>query len=270
MSSSPRSSVRSRRNQGLERTKRLRGTAVAVQSRVIAILSAEQHHHQGPSGSGSWAAFATGGGLGSLLQFDEHVLPPGTAPEAWHAEGELLTYVREGNITCDGAGLLQATEVQLVVDGSMPWQLRNRSKTESARVFQLTFAPSEHLLSAAYAQRRFTVAERRERWKLIASPDAREGSLMLLARARVYSALLHDGVHVVHALSPGHSAWLHVVDGACAVDGTRLSAGDAASFVDERSVSVIARGGTELLLVEVVPGAPTPAASTISTPPTSL
>jgi redox-sensitive bicupin YhaK (pirin superfamily) len=75
---------------------------------------------------------------------------------------------------------------------------------------------------------------------------------MMLARARVYSALLPDGFHVVHKLETGRGAWLHVVDGACAVGESLLRAGDAASFVDERSVSLTARGVTELLLIEVL------------------
>jgi len=221
---------------------------------MISILSAAQHFHEGPADRGSWATFAAGAGLGVLVQFDEHLLPPGLGPQAWHAAGELLTYVRDGNVTCNSAGLLHATEVQLVVDGLLPWRVHNNSTTESARVFQLTFAPAERLASAAYKQRRFTVAERREHWKLIASPDAHDGSLMLLAHARVYSALLPDGFHVVHELEAGRGAWLHVVDGACTVGESRLRAGDAASFVGERSVSLTAHGGTELLLIEVLAG----------------
>lgn len=218
---------------------------------MISILRAAQHFHLGPADRGTWATFSGGAGLGVLAQLDEHLLPPGVEPQAWHAAGELLTYVHDGNVTCESAGLLQATEVQLVVDGLEPWRVRNRSKTDSARVFQLTFASPGAQTGVTCTQRRFTMAERREHWRLIASPDASLGSLLLLARACVYSSLLRDGFHVVHELPTGHAAWLHVVDGGCVVGETWLRAGDGASFTDERSVSLTARGVTELLLVEV-------------------
>jgi redox-sensitive bicupin YhaK (pirin superfamily) len=218
---------------------------------MISVLNATQRFQEAPPDSFGWATFASGAGLGSLQQMHEYVLPPGGA-RTWNTKGELLTYVRDGTVTCDTSVSLRSTEMQLVNHGLAPWHVHNVSKLASAHVFQIIFAPSTRIRGPSHTQRRFSVAERRAKWLLVASSDARDGALHLLARARVYSTLLHDGIHVVHELAVGRAAWLHVIDGECTIGGhSRLRAGDAAGFFDERSVSLTSRGDTELLLVEV-------------------
>jgi len=218
---------------------------------MISVLQAAQRLQEAPPDGGGWATFASGAGLGSLQQVHEYVLPPDGA-RTWNSKGELLTYVRDGAVTCDTSVSLSSTEMQLVNHGLAPWHVHNRSKLESAHVFQLIFAPSTRFRGPSHSQRRFTMAERRAKWLLVASSDAREGGLHLLARARVYSTLLGDGFHVVHPLASGRAAWLHVIDGECTIGGhSRLHAGDAAAFINERSVSITSRGDTELLLIEV-------------------
>jgi len=61
--------------------------------------------------------------------------------------------------------------------------------------------------------KRFSAAERRDGLCVVASPDGRKGSLRIHQDALVYSAMLDPGQHVVHELSPGRKAWLHVVQG---------------------------------------------------------
>jgi hypothetical protein len=77
----------------------------------------------------------------------------------------------------------------------------------------------------------------------------------LTTRARVASALLRRGQHVVHMLEPGHSAWLHVVVGTVLLGELALTTGDGVALLDELALSVTARGDCELLLVELEPRA---------------
>ena len=75
----------------------------------------------------------------------------------------------------------------------------------------------------------------------------------------MYSALLDPGQHVVHELSQGRRAWLHLVHGEVILGDVVLTAGDGAGFTGERAVSLTAREDAEILLVDLGverPGSP--------------
>jgi redox-sensitive bicupin YhaK (pirin superfamily) len=67
----------------------------------------------------------------------------------------------------------------------------------------------------------------------------------------LYSSLLDRGQHIIHELSEGRSAWLHIVQGAVTLGSVLLNAGDGAGILDERAVSMTAREGTEILLLDL-------------------
>jgi redox-sensitive bicupin YhaK (pirin superfamily) len=100
-------------------------------------------------------------------------------------------------------------------------------------------------------QTRFSAAQRRGGLCVIASPDAQRGSLRLHQDARIYSALLERGQHVVHELLPGRGAWLHLVHGELQLADLLLTTGDGAAITEERAVSLTASAETEILLVDL-------------------
>jgi redox-sensitive bicupin YhaK (pirin superfamily) len=127
----------------------------------------------------------------------------------------------------------------------------NASPTDWAHVFQIWLRPSMPGLEPGHEQRRFCNAERRGVLCVVASPDARQGSLRIHQDALLHSALLARGQHIIHELSPGRSAWLHVVDGAATLGDVSLSTGDGAGIAGERAISLTVTEDTELLLLEL-------------------
>lgn len=118
-------------------------------------------------------------------------------------------------------------------------------------MFQIRLQAAGLKLKTSQEQRRFSLAERRDNLRVIASPDARLGSLRLHVDALLCSAVLSSGQHVVHALGEERSAWLHVVQGEITLGNARLTTGDGAAVTSARSVSFTAVGEAELLLVEL-------------------
>jgi redox-sensitive bicupin YhaK (pirin superfamily) len=86
---------------------------------------------------------------------------------------------------------------------------------------------------------------------VVASRDARRGSLRLDQDAAVYSAMLERGRHVVHELAPGRRAWLHIVQGDATFGDIVLTTGDGVGVTAERAVSITARLRTEILLLDL-------------------
>lgn len=148
--------------------------------------------------------------------------------------------------------MLLAGEFQRLTAGSGVFHgVTNASRRESAQRFQIRLRPSEAGLSPALEQRRFSAAERRGRLCVVASPDARRGSLRIHQDALVCSAMLYPGQHVVHELASGRGAWVHLVHGEATLAELVLATGDGVGVTAERAVSLTARDETELLLIDV-------------------
>ena len=235
---------------------------------MIALRRAEERHHDRRREREVWLTFYPQGrmgpfaaGFGVLAVLDEDRLSPGTAiPCRPDHDAEIVTYVRDGALAYDDAagasGVLQAGEFQRTTarEGSRLGET-NPSRTDWAHVFQIWLRPALGGLAPCREQKRFSTAERRGGLCVVASPDARKGSLRFRQDALLYSAMLSPGTHVVHELGRRRSAWLHLVEGEITLGDLVLSTGDGAGLTAERAVSFTAREDTEVLLVDMA-GAP--------------
>jgi redox-sensitive bicupin YhaK (pirin superfamily) len=195
--------------------------------------------------------------FGPLEAIDESRLPPrADVPRRGGGDAEIVTYVREGAIAYEDstghAGVIHAGEFQRVLTAhGARHSEANASRIEWAHMFQVRLCHSAPLLEPGREQKRFSAAQRRGGLCLVASSDARAGSLRLDQDTRIYSALLEPGQHVVHELAPEHAAWLHVVQGEITLANLVLVTGDGAGVVTERAVSLTARESSEILLFDV-------------------
>jgi redox-sensitive bicupin YhaK (pirin superfamily) len=127
----------------------------------------------------------------------------------------------------------------------------NGSHADSAQVFQIGLRSSAAEVEPSHEQMRFSVADRRGGLCIVASSDARRGSLRIHQDALVYSAVLHAGQHVVHELDVGRCAWLHVVQGEVSLGDALLTTGDGAGATSERALSLTAQVDSEILLLDM-------------------
>ena len=196
--------------------------------------------------------------FGPLKSLSERHLPPGAmASRIPHHDAEIVTYVREGALAYEDApgrsGVIQAGEFQGTTAGrGIRRSEKNASRSNWAQVFQLLLAPSGAGLEPDHEQKRFSTAQRRGgRLCVVASGDARKGSLSIHQDALMCSALLEPGQHVVHELLQGRIAWLHLVEGEATLGDIVLTTGDGAGVTAERAVSLTAQSETEILLLDV-------------------
>lgn len=231
---------------------------------MISLRRATERHHDRRRKREVWRTFdpvdrsdRLADRFGALEAIDESRLPPrADVPRRVGGDAEIVTYVREGAVAYEDstghAGVIQAGEFQrmLTAHGARHSEA-NASRIEWAHVFQIRMCHSAPELEPGREQKRFSAAERRGGLCIVASPDARAGSLRLGQDTRIYSALLEPGQHVVHELAPERAAWLHVVQGEVTLDDLALVTGDGAGVTTERAVSLTAREGSEILLFDV-------------------
>lgn len=231
---------------------------------MISLRRADQRHHDLGEDQDVWLTFSAGqssdawdGGFCGLESLNEVSLGPGAQlANRSHPDAEVVTYVREGGLAVDDMerrrGIIQAGEYRRMnARRTVRTTERNASRSAWVHFFQIGLSPCRADLYPAYEQKRFSTGERRGGLRVIASPDARNGSLLLRQQAVILSALLAPGQHVVHALAADRSAWLHLVRGEASIGDIRMTTGDGAGVIGERCVSFTAHDTVEVLLIDL-------------------
>ncbi len=111
----------------------------------------------------------------------------------------------------------------------------NGSATEPMPFILFWIVPSVDGLELSVQQRQYSVEDRTDRWLQIMGP-AGEGGLDLAQGARALVSRLTDGAESKHSFDEGRGGYLYITEGAAAVAGSALSAGDAAK-IEGRSTS---------------------------------
>ena len=173
-----------------------------------------------------------------------------------HRDMEILSYVLEGGLahkdSTGGGGVLKPGDVQRMSAGTGVMHSEfNASRTEPVHFLQIWLLPGRRGIAPGYEQKYFPPEQRQGQLRLIASPDAADGSVTIHQDARVYSTLLGKGQTVTHALAPGRHAWVQVARGQVRLGDIVLSAGDGAALSDEQSVSLTGAEPSEVLLFDL-------------------
>jgi redox-sensitive bicupin YhaK (pirin superfamily) len=173
-----------------------------------------------------------------------------------HRDMEIISYVLEGGLehrdSMGHGSVIVPGDVQRMTAGTgVAHSEFNASRNDVVHFLQIWIVPERRGLAPSYEQRRFTDEEKKNRFRLVASRDGRDGSVTVHQDAELWVVLLDPGVRVAHALAAGRHAWLQVTRGKILVNGERLVAGDGAALSQESSVEVEASERAEVLLFDL-------------------
>jgi redox-sensitive bicupin YhaK (pirin superfamily) len=196
-------------------------------------------------------------GFRALRVINEDRVAPGrgfgTHP---HEDMEIVTYVLDGALehrdSLGTGSTIRPGELQRMTAGTGILHSEfNPSSTGPVHLYQIWLLPEREGLEPSYEQKAFPEGERRNRLRLVASPDGRDGSLSIRQDARLYLGSLDEGREVRHEASNGRHAWLQVLRGGVSLNGLPMSAGDGAAVGDESSLAIKADGPSEVLLFDL-------------------
>jgi redox-sensitive bicupin YhaK (pirin superfamily) len=175
-----------------------------------------------------------------------------------HRDMEIVTYVLSGALahqdSTGGEGVLRPGEVQRMSAGAgVTHSEFNGSREEPVHFLQIWILPDRAGHPPSYEQKAFPDADKKGRLRLVASPDAADGSLLVHQDARVYATILGAGEAVRQRLARGRHAWVQVVRGELELNGKRLREGDGAAASDERELALEGKGaaGAEALVFDL-------------------
>lgn len=196
-------------------------------------------------------------GWGSLRVINEDRVAPGmgfgTHP---HRDMEIISYVLDGALehrdSMGTGSVIRPGDVQRMSAGTgVTHSEYNHSRDESVHFLQIWIQPKIRGIRPGYEQKHFTAEEKRGRLRLIASPDGANGSVTIHQDAWLYAALLDGPEAATLAVPDGHRVYVHVVRGAVAVNGQRLSAGDGAKVRDVTQVTLDGAEAAEVLVFDL-------------------
>jgi quercetin 2,3-dioxygenase len=173
-----------------------------------------------------------------------------------HRDMEILTYVLSGRLehkdSMGNGEVLRPGELQHMTAGTGVLHSEfNPDRAEPVHLYQVWIVPDRRGLPPGYAQKAFDPAEKRDRLRVVASPDGREGSLQLHQDASVYLADLGANKEVEHALAPGRHAWVQVLRGRVRVGDHELVAGDGLAVSEEPRLKAVAETEAEVMLFDL-------------------
>ncbi len=196
-------------------------------------------------------------GFRSLRVMNEDWVQPGRGFGAHpHHDMEIVTYVLEGALehkdSIGNGEVLRPGEFQRMSAGAGILHSEfNPSDTDPVHLYQIWLLPEHNGIVPSYEQKRFDDGGMNNALRLVASPNAEQGSLKIHQNARIYLAKLDAGRQVGHAPAAGRHAWLQVLRGEVALNDLRLQTSDGAAVSNENILTISATTNAEIMLFDL-------------------
>ena len=181
---------------------------------------------------------------GLLLVHNDDVVKPNTGFRTHpHRDMEIVTCVLEGALehqdSLGNTSVIRPGELQRMTAGTgVTHSEYNASRATAVHLLQIWILPDTADLPPSYEQRDFGAGTMRERLRLVASRDGRDGSLVVHQDVALYLGRLAAGSEISHPLAAGRSAWVQVARGSLRLDGEKLEAGDGAAVTGRRALEL--------------------------------
>lgn len=173
-----------------------------------------------------------------------------------HRDMEIITYMLSGQVrhsdSLGSGSVIRAGDVQRMTAGTgIVHSEFNASSTEPAHLLQIWLLPERNDLEPGYEEKHFDSSEKLNQWRLIASRDSREGSLLIHQDVTLFATVLEQGKALSYELPALRSAYLQVARGRVELNGEVLLAGDAAKIEGQQLIELQAFEDAEMLLFDL-------------------
>ena len=172
-------------------------------------------------------------GFGPLRVINEDRVQPGQGFGTHsHRDMEIISYVLAGGLahkdSMGNGSTIRPGDVQRMSAGTGVMHSEfNGSDREPVHFLQIWIEPNVRGVKPSYEEKRFDVADKRGKLRLIASPDGRDGSTTIHQDAYLFAGLVDGDEAVEHSAAQGRRIYVHVVRGDATVNGQPLTHGDA-------------------------------------------
>lgn len=196
-------------------------------------------------------------GFGPLRVINEdRVYPDRGFGTHGHKDMEIISYVLDGSLahkdSMGNGSSLRYGDVQRMSAGTgVQHSEFNHSAAEPVHFLQIWIEPNVKGIAPSYEEKHFDIASKQGQLRLIASPDGRDGSVLIHQDAVIYATILNGDDEVKYELATERLAYVHVIRGRVVVNGTELAGGDALKISRERALTLSKAESAEVLLFDL-------------------
>ena len=196
-------------------------------------------------------------GFGPLRVINEDRVQPGMGFGTHaHRDMEIISYVLDGALehkdSLGTGSVIRHGDVQRMSAGTgVQHSEFNPSRSETVHFLQIWIIPARNEIEPSYEEKHFDDASKRGRLRLIASGDARDGSVRVHQDVAVFASILDGTQRIEHPLAAGRLGYVHVARGALTVNGIALDTGDALKLIDESRIVLENAHNAEILLFDL-------------------
>jgi len=203
-------------------------------------------------------------GVGNLRVINEDRIAPGSGfGTHGHRDMEIVSYVLDGELAHKdsmgngteagaNAGVIRPGDVQRMSAGSGVLHSEfNHAPNATTHFLQIWLLPKVRGVAPGYEQKHFSAEQRQGRLRTIVSPSGAHGAVSINADASIEAGLFDGDESARKTLDPKRLAYVHVARGEIAVNGTHLSAGDAALLDGEAQLELSQGRGAEVLVFDL-------------------
>ncbi len=195
--------------------------------------------------------------FGPLRVINEDRVAPGMGfGTHGHQDMEIISYVLDGALAHkDSTGTsstIRPGDVQRMSAGrGVRHSEFNPSTDANVHFLQIWIMPNVRGIAPSYEEKRFSAEDKRGRLRLIASPDAADGSVLIHQDARVYAGLFDGEERARLEVQAGRGIYAHVARGQLTANSQGLKTGDALMISHSNELVLEAGSNAEVLVFDL-------------------
>ncbi len=196
-------------------------------------------------------------GWGNLRVINEDRIEPGTGfGKHGHRNMEIISYVLSGELAHqDSMGNIKGIppgDVQRMSAGTgVTHSEFNHAEGQMTHFLQIWIEPNVQEIPPSYEQKTIPENEKRGRLRLIASSNGESDSVVIHADAKLFAGLFDGDEHATLDLDPRRKAYVHLIRGDLAVNGQKITSGDAVLLEQESQVNLANGYKAEVLVFDL-------------------
>jgi len=198
-------------------------------------------------------------GIGNLRVINEDRIAAGAGfGTHGHQDMEIISYVLDGALghkdsLGNGASIVPG-EVQRMSAGSgIQHSEFNHAEMQETHFLQIWLLPNTYGIAPGYAQKSFSVQEKRGNLRLVVSPDGALDSVQIHANARIYAGLFDGSEGAQLSLDAKRLSYVFVARGSITANAVPLATGDALLLTNEQILTLADGKESEVLVFDLAP-----------------
>lgn len=197
-------------------------------------------------------------GFGKLRVLNDDIVDPGAGFDTHpHDNMEIISIPLSGALehkdSMGNTHIIRHGEIQIMSAGTgITHSEYNHSDSEAVNFLQIWILPEVLNITPRYGQKPFVSGERKNRFQIVVSPDAREESIAINQQAYLSLADIDAEKSISYNMQQtANGLYAFVIDGNIEIAGEQLQSKDAIGLSELDVIDITATKAAQLLCIEV-------------------